>query len=167
MSKTPLNFGFAGIAGAALGASRLGKMIPQQLAAARNKVAGMVNTAPSVVNTAGAGNMSGRIEGIESRLAALEGSGQMQPVADVAPVESTAPEMQSDLARQSRPVATVPSVAQNIIPAADILGEKFSASPFMKRQREKMGPLMFKDQTGDGKITRADVIKARIEGYKE
>jgi len=28
-------------------------------------------------------------------------------------------------------------------------------------------PLYFKDQTGDGKITRADVIKARTEGYKK
>lgn len=28
-------------------------------------------------------------------------------------------------------------------------------------------PLFFKDQTGDGKITRADVIKARVEGYKK
>ena len=28
-------------------------------------------------------------------------------------------------------------------------------------------PLYFKDQTGDGKITRADVIKARIEGYED
>ena len=28
-------------------------------------------------------------------------------------------------------------------------------------------PLFFKDQTGDGKITQADVIKARTEGYKE
>ena len=28
-------------------------------------------------------------------------------------------------------------------------------------------PMYFKDQTGDGKITRADVIKARIEGYKK
>ena len=28
-------------------------------------------------------------------------------------------------------------------------------------------PMFMKDQTGDGKITRADVIKARVEGYKE
>lgn len=28
-------------------------------------------------------------------------------------------------------------------------------------------PLYFKDQTGDGKITQADVIKARTEGYKK
>ena len=27
--------------------------------------------------------------------------------------------------------------------------------------------LFFKDQTGDGKITRADVIKARTEGYQK
>jgi hypothetical protein len=27
--------------------------------------------------------------------------------------------------------------------------------------------MSMKDQTGDGKITQADVIKARIEGYKE
>ena len=29
------------------------------------------------------------------------------------------------------------------------------------------GPLAMKDQNGDGEITRADVIKARVEGYKE
>ena len=28
-------------------------------------------------------------------------------------------------------------------------------------------PMFFTDQTGDGKITQADVIKARTEGYKE
>tara|TARA_B100000780_G_scaffold254400_1_gene202493 strand:+ start:177 stop:572 length:396 start_codon:yes stop_codon:yes gene_type:complete len=28
-------------------------------------------------------------------------------------------------------------------------------------------PLFMKDQTGDGKITYGDVVKARIEGYKE
>jgi len=28
-------------------------------------------------------------------------------------------------------------------------------------------PIMFEDQTGDGKITQADVIKARTEGYKK
>jgi hypothetical protein len=28
-------------------------------------------------------------------------------------------------------------------------------------------PMFMKDQTGDGKITQADVIKARIEGYKK
>jgi hypothetical protein len=28
-------------------------------------------------------------------------------------------------------------------------------------------PAMFNDQTGDGKITQADVIEARVEGYKK
>ena len=34
-------------------------------------------------------------------------------------------------------------------------------------QRQYGAPLMFEDQTGDGKITQADVIKARTEGYKK
>jgi len=33
-------------------------------------------------------------------------------------------------------------------------------------QRE-ITPLYFEDQNGDGEITRADVIKARVEGYKK
>ena len=33
-------------------------------------------------------------------------------------------------------------------------------------QRE-IAPFAMKDQNGDGKITRGDVIQARIEGYKE
>ena len=33
-------------------------------------------------------------------------------------------------------------------------------------QRE-ITPLNFEDQNGDGEITRADVIKARVEGYKK
>ena len=61
----------------------LGKLA--QVAQAR-KTAGSV---PSVVSTAGASNMSGRIEGIESRLAALEGGGATQP-AEVAPSETQA-----------------------------------------------------------------------------
>ncbi len=39
----------------------------------------------------------------------------------------------------------------------------------MQRQMSMVyeNPIMFEDQTGDGKITQADVIKARTEGYKE
>jgi hypothetical protein len=33
-------------------------------------------------------------------------------------------------------------------------------------QRE-ITPLYFEDQNGDGEITKADVIKARVEGYKK
>ena len=36
-----------------------------------------------------------------------------------------------------------------------------------QRQNSVGAPLMFEDQTGDGKITQADVIKARTEGYKK
>ena len=41
----------------------------------------------------------------------------------------------------------------------------FGTTPMM--QNAVGAPAMFKDQTGDGKITQADVIKARIEGYKK
>lgn len=38
----------------------------------------------------------------------------------------------------------------------------------MQRQQSLANPPVFmKDQTGDGKITYGDVVKARIEGYKE
>ena len=36
-----------------------------------------------------------------------------------------------------------------------------------QRQKSVGATCMFKDQTGDGKITQADVIKARTKGYKK
>ena len=40
-------------------------------------------------------------------------------------------------------------------------------TPLERQMSMPKSPLGFKDQTGDGKITQADVIKARTEGYKE
>jgi len=134
---------------------------------------------PSVVATAGASGMSGRIEGIESRLAALEGggttAGAVQP-AEVAPSETQAQAAASQMtdANQAATDASliggfakpIPPAADQAAAASEQLGS-LMASPFTMRQRSNMGPLTFKDQTGDGKITRADVIKARIEGYKK
>jgi len=147
-------------------------------AAQAGKAAGNV---PSVVATAGASGMSGRIEGIESRLATLEGggatAGAAQP-AEVAPVESQAQARaaQANVGNQITPEqagvnmsGAMIGAVQPQVPAtaqADELGT-LMASPFTMRQRSNMGPLTFKDQTGDGKITRADVIKARTEGYKK
>lgn len=139
----------------------------------QNRAAGNV---PSVVATAGASNMSGRIEGIESRLAALEGggatAGAAQP-AEVTPVETQAQAAASQAMAADQTGNAVSGIGGIGIPVpppataqADELGA-LMASPFTMRQRSNMGPLTFKDQTGDGKITRADVIKARIEGYKE
>jgi len=36
-----------------------------------------------------------------------------------------------------------------------------------QRQQSVGAPFQFTDQTGDGKVTQADVIKARTKGYKE
>lgn len=139
-----------------------------QAAKAQRAAAGAAAQAPSVVQTAGATNMGQRINTIESRLQALEGSGvsagAAQPIAEVAPQET-----QADINISNQPQAVMNSViptAQPQAAASEELGS-LMASPFTMRQRANMGPLMFKDQTGDGKITRADVIKARVEGYKK
>jgi hypothetical protein len=127
-------------------------------------VAGAAPQAPSVVQTAGATNIGRRINTIESRLAALEGSGvSSNPAGDVAPpADMGVAAMPTDIPATPQ----MPAVEEPIIPQSEQLGS-LMASPFTIRQRTNMGPLMFKDQTGDGKITRADVIQARIEGYKK
>ena len=120
--------------------------------------------------------MGQRINTIESRLQALEGSGvsagAAQPIAGAAqPIAEVAPqETQADINISNQPQAVMNSVIPTAQPQAAAASEQLGnlmASPFMVRQRKNMGPLMFKDQTGDGKITRADVIKARVEGYKK
>jgi len=44
---------------------------------------------------------------------------------------------------------------------------KMYGTPLERQISMPKSPLGFKDQTGDGKITQADVIKARTEGYSE
>ena len=51
---------------------------------------------------------------------------------------------------------------------AQDIGNQVYGTPLQRQM--SMGaqaPVFMKDQTGDGEITQADVIKARIEGYKE
>jgi hypothetical protein len=209
-SKSPNKF-FGSIAGAAAGAARSGALNAaidkvgifggKAFQAARSRKlsarkAAIARQVPSVVQTAGASNMSGRIESIESRLSTLEGSGAAgaanQPVAEVAPSETQAGAAASQAMAADQtgnavsgiggigipvpppaPAASasvlggaIAGAVQPQLPASEALGS-LMASPFTMRQRANMGPLMFKDQTGDGKITRADVIKARVEGYKK
>jgi hypothetical protein len=70
----------------------------------------------------------------------------VQPMTNVAPAGSS---LVNPFSPQTQ------ATAQNI----------FGTTPMM--QNAVGAPAMFKDQTGDGKITQADVIKARIEGYKK
>jgi len=151
--------------------------------ASQTQTAGVAGaaTAPPAVQTAGATNMGERINTIESRLSTLESgsdsAGAMQPTSEVVPPADMGGEaMPADMGGGAMPVdmsapdisaaPQMPAVEEPIIPQSEQLGS-LMASPFMVRQRKKMGPLVFKDQTGDGKITRADVIKARVEGYKK
>lgn len=136
---------------------------------AANQGAASAPQAPSVVQTAGATNMGQRINTIESRLQALEGSGVSAGAAQPAAMAASQ-ETQADVNISNQPQAVMNSVIPTAQPQAAAASEQLGnlmASPFMVRQRKNMGPLMFKDQTGDGKITRADVIKARVEGYKK
>lgn len=124
----------------------------------RNRAADNV---PSVVATAGASNMSGRIEGIESRLAALESggttAGATQP-AQVAPSETftdpltgveiqrgatgngMSPEARAEAARARRDERAMVGTTPPPAPASEELGS-LMASPFTMRQRSNMGPL--------------------------
>jgi hypothetical protein len=124
-----------------------------QAAKARRAAAGAAAQAPSVVQTAGATNMGQRINTIESRLQALEGSGvsagAAQPIAGAAqPIAEVAPqETQADINISNQPQAVMNSViptAQPQAAASEELGS-LMASPFTMRQRANMGPLMFKD----------------------
>jgi hypothetical protein len=116
----------------------------------RPYVEGAASLATKAEAQAASSGSSVDLSGIESRLASIEQklSGSETAMGSVGP--------------------TAPPVIEPSLPsAADELGAQYMPTPFFLKQRDKMGALMFKDQTGDGKITQADVIKARIEGYKK
>ena len=52
-------------------------------------------------------------------------------------------------------------------PGVSNAAAKMYGTPLERQISMPKSPLGFKDQTGDGKITQADVIKARTEGYSE
>lgn len=129
--------------------------------ASQTQTAGVAGAAtpPSAVQTAGATNMGERINTIESRLGALESgsdsAGAMQSASEVAPPADGGGEaIPADMSGGAMPVdmsapaisaaPQTPAVEEPIIPQSEQLGS-LMASPFMVRQRKKMGPLMFKD----------------------
>ena len=52
-------------------------------------------------------------------------------------------------------------------PMAQASAESIFGTTEQRQMSMPDAPVFFKDQTGDGQITQADVIKARIEGYKK
>ena len=127
---------------------------------------------PSVVATAGASNMSGRIEGIESRLSALEGGdttvGATQPAA-VAPVETQAQAAASQAMGADQTGNAVSGIGGIGIPVpppataqADELGA-LMASPFTMRQRSNMGPLNLNSPLNGNAFSKA-VQDAKASG---
>jgi hypothetical protein len=69
-----------------------------------------------------------------------------------------------------QPMTNVPPAGSSLVnpfsPQAQANAQGVFGNQQMK-QNAVGAPAMFKDQTGDGKITQADVIKARVEGYKK
>mgnify|MGYP000314649017 CR=1 FL=1 len=146
----------------------------------QNRAAGNV---PSVVATAGASGMSGRIEGIESRLSALEGGdttvGATQPAA-VAPVETQAQAAASQAMGADQTGNAVSGIGGIGIPVpppataqADELGA-LMASPFTMRQRSNMEPLnlnsplngnAFSKAVQDAKASGADTFEVGGKTY--
>tara|TARA_R100001460_G_scaffold12899_1_gene29335 strand:+ start:3992 stop:4321 length:330 start_codon:yes stop_codon:yes gene_type:complete len=58
-------------------------------------------------------------------------------------------------------------VRDNFGGSSRCVADQVFGSPMQRQMSMPGNPIMFEDQTGDGKITQADVIKARTEGYKE
>ena len=81
------------------------------------------------------------------------------------------------LGQDTTGLAVQPQQITNVPPAASSLINPFSPEAQQnaqgmyggigQRQQSVGAPFMFADQTGDGKITQADVIKARTKGYKK
>ena len=72
--------------------------------------------------------------------------------------------------QMAQPMTNIPPAPSSLVntfsPQAQAAAQGiFGTTPMI--QNAVNAPAMFKDQTGDGKITQADVIKARIEGYKK
>ena len=69
-----------------------------------------------------------------------------------------------------QPMTNIPPAGSSLVnpfsPQAQANAQGVFGNQQMK-QNAVGAPAMFKDQTGDGKITQADVIKARVEGYKK
>jgi len=154
-------------------------VMEKTIQAAQARKAARANV-PSVVATAGASNMSGRIEGIESRLQALENSGvSSNPAGDVAPpADANLGGMPQEAAVAAMPTdipATpqMPGVQEPIIPQSEQLGS-LMASPFTMRQRTNMGPLnlnsplngnAFAKAVQDAKTTGANTFEVGGKTY--
>ena len=111
---------------------------------------------------------------ILSNAGALIGAGTAPtaPVDPVAPMAPTGGDMQDPFAGKTFSIVESPAnMKGNAKPVFNKSTSDAAAmmygTPLERQMSMPKSPLGFKDQTGDGKITQVDVIKARTEGYKE
>lgn len=101
-------------------------------------------------------------DGSKIEVPAMRGRGKFGPTAMIDP--STGMEMTPQPPMPSNEMGTAkPIFNQN----AQNVSNQVHGTPFQRQMSMPQPPMFFKDQTGDGEITQADVIKARTEGYKE
>ncbi len=120
--------------------------------------------------TGSLGDMSKGILGITQKMLAKQEQEQYRANANVGDpffkpgVERIKPEQRTDSASYGNKSVFSPSQNSN---GEFVFGSQEQRQRSMPVRGNVEGPLAMKDQNGDGEITRADVIKARIEGYKE
>lgn len=155
--ESPLEFGLGAALGAAVGGSssgveRLQSILAQEAAASQSgampadpslAAAGITPTPPPV--TGGATDVKANPFGDQKY--------QLTPVQMT--YEPTTP---ANMKGNAKPVFS---------PQVQASAEYIYGTPLQRQMSVPGAPVFFKDQTGDGKITRADVIKARVEGYKK
>ncbi len=103
------------------------------------------------------------------------GKGSMAPSAQInQPAQATGAPTTSSVANpfegktfQITPSNEMGGAAPMFKLGASNAAAKMYGTPLERQMSMPKSPLGFKDQTGDGKITQADVIKARTEGYSE
>ena len=101
-------------------------------------------------------------DGSEIEVPATRGRGKFAPTAMIDPLTGMEMTMQPPMLANQMGTAK-PMFNQT----AQDVGNQVYGTPLQRQMSMPQPPMFFKDQTGDGKITQADVIKARTEGYKE
>ena len=118
----------------------------------------------------GAGTQYKGILGITQKFLAKQEQEQYRANASVGDpffkpgAERIKPEQRTDSASYGNKSVFSPSQNSN---GEFVFGSQEQRTRSMPVRGNVEGPLAMKDQNGDGEITRADVIKARVEGYKE
>lgn len=139
-----------------------------QQSQAQQAATGQAVTSPEIIGGVGATtgnevpmNASNPFQGKTFKIEPASPTAMVDPElvsAGIQPETTYEPPMQGNQMGNAKPLFNA---------AVQASAEAIYGSPMQRQMSMPGAPIFFKDQTGDGKITRADVIKARTEGYKK